>query len=174
MRDGFKVIDADRHVLEPSDLFAKYLPEKFRSRVEIKGPNQSYRRVDGELISDADRLRDATKQEDFGFTFAASKKWRETFADAGFVRHRVQLRDMDKGASRAYLPRPSHIMWRKIWTRNFPHLPRYNTLWRTTQRQRQAALWRRLVPVAGSLLVEEPNAETRAGQHLLAARQICG
>ena len=80
MRDGFKVIDADRHVLEPSDLFAKYLPEKFRSRVEIKGPNQSYRRVDGELISDADRLRDATKQEDFGFTFAASKKWRETFA----------------------------------------------------------------------------------------------
>ena len=46
MRDGFKVIDADRHVLEPSDLFAKYLPEKFRSRVDIQGPNQSYRRVD--------------------------------------------------------------------------------------------------------------------------------
>ena len=92
MRDGFKVIDADRHVLEPSDLFAKYLPEKFRSRVEIQGPNQSYRRVDGELISDADRLRDATKQEDFGFTFAASKKWRETFADALAceVRHGVQ------------------------------------------------------------------------------------
>ena len=41
MRDGFKVIDADRHVFEPTDLFAKYLPEKFRSRVEIKGPNQS-------------------------------------------------------------------------------------------------------------------------------------
>ena len=28
MRDGFKVIDADRHVLEPSDLFAKYQPGK--------------------------------------------------------------------------------------------------------------------------------------------------
>ena len=39
MRDGFKIIDADRHVLEPSDLFAKYLPEKFRSRVDIQGPN---------------------------------------------------------------------------------------------------------------------------------------
>ena len=50
MRDGFKVIDADRHVLEPTDLFAKYLPEKFRGRVEIKGPNQSYRLVDGEKI----------------------------------------------------------------------------------------------------------------------------
>ena len=33
MRDGFKVIDADRHVLEPSDLFANYLPAKFRDRV---------------------------------------------------------------------------------------------------------------------------------------------
>jgi len=30
MRDGFKVIDADRHVLEPSDMFDRYLPERFR------------------------------------------------------------------------------------------------------------------------------------------------
>ena len=37
MRDGFKVIDADRHVLEPSDLFANYLPAKFRARVRIEG-----------------------------------------------------------------------------------------------------------------------------------------
>src|SRR6516165_9108169 len=41
MKDGFKVIDADRHVLEPSDLFARYLPAKFRDRVRIEGPNQS-------------------------------------------------------------------------------------------------------------------------------------
>jgi len=60
MRDGFKVIDADRHVLEPSDLFEKYLPEKFRSRVEIRGPNQSYRLVDGEKISGDDYLVVAT------------------------------------------------------------------------------------------------------------------
>jgi hypothetical protein len=72
MKDGFKVIDADRHVLEPSDLFETYLPEKFRSRVQIKDPNQSYR-VDGEKISDADKLRDASKQEDVGFTFGGSE-----------------------------------------------------------------------------------------------------
>ncbi len=30
MKDGFKVIDADRHILEPTDLYQKYLPEKFR------------------------------------------------------------------------------------------------------------------------------------------------
>jgi hypothetical protein len=71
MKDGFKVIDADRHVLEPSDLFEKYLPEKFRGRVEIKGPNQTHRLVDGEKISDADKLRDTSKQEDVGLPSAA-------------------------------------------------------------------------------------------------------
>ena len=98
MKDGFKVIDADRHVLEPTDLFARYLPEKFRSRVEIKGPNQSYRLVDGEKISDADQLRDVTKQEDFGFTFGASKRWRETFAEALAAKFdpASNVRDMDK------------------------------------------------------------------------------
>ena len=30
MKDGFKVIDADRHILEPSDLYQRYLPEKFK------------------------------------------------------------------------------------------------------------------------------------------------
>jgi hypothetical protein len=70
MRDGFKVIDADRHVLEPSDLFEKYLPAKFRNRVKIEGPNQSFRFIDGEPISDANKLRDTTKQQDYGFTFA--------------------------------------------------------------------------------------------------------
>ena len=33
MKDGFKVIDADRHILEPTDLYQRYLPEKFKSRV---------------------------------------------------------------------------------------------------------------------------------------------
>ena len=53
MRDGFQVIDADRHVLEPSDLFDRYLPERFRGRVRVEGPNQSRRFVDGERISDS-------------------------------------------------------------------------------------------------------------------------
>ena len=39
MKDGFKVIDADRHILEPSDLYQKYLPEKFKKRVHLAGPN---------------------------------------------------------------------------------------------------------------------------------------
>src|ERR1041384_7944649 len=35
MKDGFKVIDADRHILEPTDLYQKYLPEKFKHRVRF-------------------------------------------------------------------------------------------------------------------------------------------
>ena len=55
MKDGFKVIDADRHVLEPSDLYQKYLPEKFRGRVRLEGPNQTVRMVDGKPVSDSER-----------------------------------------------------------------------------------------------------------------------
>ena len=65
MRDGFKVIDADRHVLEPSDLYARYLPERFRERVRVDGPNQTLRLVDGEPVSDSDR-RPGRAAEDFG------------------------------------------------------------------------------------------------------------
>ncbi len=117
MKDGFKVIDADRHVLEPTDLFAKFLPEKFRSRVEIKGPNQSFRLVDGEKISDADKLRNATQQEDYGFTFGASKRWRETFADALAAKFdpASNVRDMDKEGVDFGVLFPTvglYIMWR--------------------------------------------------------------
>lgn len=38
MRDGFKVIDADRHVLEPSDWFEKYLPARFSRPGEGRRP----------------------------------------------------------------------------------------------------------------------------------------
>ena len=47
MKDGFKVIDADRHILEPTDLYQNYLPEKFKNRVRLAGPNQTVREVDG-------------------------------------------------------------------------------------------------------------------------------
>src|SRR5437764_8194761 len=57
MRDGFLVVDADRHVMEPSDLWDRYLPEAFKGRVQITGPTQGGRYVDGRQVSDAFRLR---------------------------------------------------------------------------------------------------------------------
>ena len=116
MRDGFKVIDSDRHVLEPSDLFDRYLPERFRGRVRIEGPNQTGRFVDGEPISDAHR-RPGRKQEDFGFIFAGSRRWRETFSDAlaaGFD-PASNLHDMEREGIDLSVLFPTlglYIMWR--------------------------------------------------------------
>src|ERR1044072_1206123 len=64
MRDNFKVIDADRHVLEPTDLYEKYLPAKFRGRVKIEGPNQSRRSIDGG--ADFRRRPDASRRQTGG------------------------------------------------------------------------------------------------------------
>ena len=117
MRDGFKVIDADRHVLEPTDLFAKYLPEKFRHRVEIEGPNQSRRFVDGELISDADRLAIPPSRRILVLPLAAPnvgarpspKRWRRNSMRASNVR------DMDREGVDISVLFPTlglYIMWR--------------------------------------------------------------
>ena len=120
MRDGFRVIDADRHILEPSDLFDRYLAARFRGRVRIEGPNQSGRFVDDELISDSQRLpRQVTGEasEDFGVIFAGSKRWREVFADAlaaGFD-PASNVRDMDREGVDLGVLFPTlglYIMWR--------------------------------------------------------------
>jgi len=116
MRDGFKIIDADRHVLEPSSLFDRYLPQRFRGRVKVEGPNQTSRFVDGEPISDSHR-RPNRPPEDFGYIFAGSKRWRETFADAlaaGFD-PASNLRDMDREGVDLSVLFPTlglYIMWR--------------------------------------------------------------
>ncbi len=116
MKDGFKVIDSDRHILEPSDLYARYLPEKFRSRVRVEGPNQSVRCVDGEPVSDSDR-RPGRAMQDYGYIFASSQRWRETFADALAAKFdpASNLRDMDREGIDVSVLFPTlglYIMWR--------------------------------------------------------------
>ena len=99
------------------DLFEKYLPAKFRGRVKIEGPNQSRRAIDGEPISDADKMRPTVKQEDYGFTFGASKRWRETFAEALAAKFDAasNVRDMDREGVDVSVLFPTlglYIMWR--------------------------------------------------------------
>ena len=116
MKDGFKVIDADRHILEPTDLYQNYLPEKFKHRVRLAGPNQTVREVDGKPVSDS-ALRPARKSEDFGYIFSSSKRGRECFADA--YAHKFDpasnLRDMDREGIDVSVLFPTiglYIMWR--------------------------------------------------------------
>ena len=99
MRDGFMVIDADRHVMEPSDLWDRYLPEAFRGRVHVGGPTQGVRMVDGTPVSDSFRFRGPSEPwEETAPIFSGSPRYREAFADAlaaGF-NPESNLRDMDR------------------------------------------------------------------------------
>ena len=116
MRDGFAVIDADRHLIEPSDLWDRYMEPRFRGRVKILGPGQSRRLVDGKPVSDADELR-ATPQKDYGWSFAGSENYRRVFADAyesGF-NAASNLRDMDREGVDVSVLFPTlglYIIWR--------------------------------------------------------------
>jgi predicted TIM-barrel fold metal-dependent hydrolase len=116
MKDGFKVIDADRHILEPSDLYQKYLPEKFKGRVRLAGPNQTVREVDGKPVSDS-ALRPGREMTDYGYIFSSSKRWRECFADAYANKFdpASNIRDMEREGIDVSVLFPTiglYIMWR--------------------------------------------------------------
>lgn len=42
MKHGFKVFDADAHVIYPKDLWQRYLPEKFRDRIGLRQPIEGW------------------------------------------------------------------------------------------------------------------------------------
>ena len=116
MKDGFKVIDADRHILEPSDLYQRYLPEKFKGRVRLEGPNQTVREVDGKPVSDS-ALRPGREMTDYGYIFSSSKRWRECFADAYANKFdpASNIRDMEREGIDVSVLFPTiglYIMWR--------------------------------------------------------------
>ena len=63
MKNGYRIIDSDMHIMEPPDLFDRYLDPKFKDRVSVPiGPEGRPTRgwaagmieIDGLLISDAD------------------------------------------------------------------------------------------------------------------------
>jgi len=94
-------VDADRHIIEPKDLFDRYLEPAFRGRVRFEGPQQSYRYVDNELVSDAFKLPDVKESEAKGEgkqIFGGDKRYETAFREAiaaGFDA-RSNLNDMDK------------------------------------------------------------------------------
>src|SRR5262249_56716695 len=63
MKDGLRFVDSDMHIMEPPDLFERYLDPKFKDRVSVpvnsqgkpyRGPAAGLIVVDGQQISDAD------------------------------------------------------------------------------------------------------------------------
>ncbi len=101
MHNGFFVIDADRHIMEPSDLLDRYLEPEFKGRVRISGPFQSRRYIDGRSVSDSDQLpRDRAYIDEAmsAALFTEDPLYQSVFADG--VAHGFDpvsnLRDMDR------------------------------------------------------------------------------
>jgi hypothetical protein len=42
VKHGFKVFDADAHVIYPKDLWQRYLPERFRDRIGLRQPIEGW------------------------------------------------------------------------------------------------------------------------------------
>lgn len=101
MKDGFAVIDADRHIMEPSDLWERYMDPAYRGRVQILGPGQGRRMVDGELVSDASRPPGpgtAQSYQQFERMFSNDQRYRAVFGEALEAGYdpASNLRDMDR------------------------------------------------------------------------------
>jgi len=121
MKDGFRVIDADRHIIEPSDLFDRYLDAPFRGRVQIGGRMQTRRLVDGVPVSDADRLPRAADAlddpEEKLAIFSEDRQYLATFGHtvaAGFS-PAANLADMDREGVDVGVHFPTiglYIIWR--------------------------------------------------------------
>ena len=101
MKNGFRVVDADRHIMEPDEIWERYLEPPFRGRVQILGPGQGRRLVDGQPVSDS--LREPGEAEvrrfrEYGKMFSGDPQYRAVFRDAldaGFDAA-SNLRDMDR------------------------------------------------------------------------------
>ncbi len=109
MNGSFRVIDADRHIIEPADLWDRYLDGPFRGRVTADGER---RLVDGRPVMAAPAGHPLDQK------LAASRQdlYKEVFADAvtsGFDAA-SNVRDMDREGVDVAVHFPStglHIMW---------------------------------------------------------------
>ncbi len=111
MKGSFRVVDADRHVIEPPWLWDKYLPAEYRGRVKAEG----YRRtLDGRPFSTADAGANSwvSKSSFFG----SRDEYRRVFADP--IEHEFDshsnLRSMDREGIDLAVHFPTYglyIMW---------------------------------------------------------------
>src|SRR4051794_19074216 len=97
MNGGFAVVDADRHVREPDDLWDRYLEPAFRERVAI-APECSQGFMDGQPVLTPAARAVPTSRADIVRGAFEDALYRRVFADA--VAHDYDaasnLRDMDR------------------------------------------------------------------------------
>jgi len=112
MKDGYRVIDADRHVIEPPSVWDSYLEAPYRGRVQGDG---NIRRVDGVPYSTTDPLVDTwVRNAQF---FGAKEAFNQVFADG--VENKFDaasnLRAMDREGIDISVHFPTYGLY-AIWT----------------------------------------------------------
>jgi uncharacterized protein len=108
MKDGFRVLDADRHIMEPEDLYDRYLEPPFKGRVHIS-PGRRERLVDGRPVSD-------NVQAPSGGGMTLAQGYREAYPEAVAANFDAasNLHDMDREGVDVAVLFPTlglYIMW---------------------------------------------------------------
>ena len=97
MKDGLRFVDSDMHIMEPPDLFDRYLDPKFKDRVvtpvgadgrPARGPSGSIY-IDGIPISDSD-LQQHRKRVKAGRTDTSQPLSGSRLADTGRLEFAIQ------------------------------------------------------------------------------------
>jgi hypothetical protein len=183
MRDRFKVIDADRHVLEPSDLFANYLPAQFRDHVPSRAPTSrgvplTVNRFPTRTRCGRERSRKTTGSP------LVLKGWRETFADALAAKFDAasNVRDMDREGVDVSVLFPTHWSVHHVAQQPRPgtqrgHLPWHSfpgspTIVATTLNVSTVSPSFRCRIRNGPWRAKACQREAWIGGHLLAAQQV--
>jgi predicted TIM-barrel fold metal-dependent hydrolase len=115
MHNGFKVFDADAHVIEPKDLWERFLDKKFKDRVSWKQPFEGMDRfrpvtVDGRYTQSHKTLY-GRQQEAVGWTTDEMRKRFGDVIDRQFDGPSVAAAMKREGVDLAVLYGPGYDMW---------------------------------------------------------------
>ena len=115
MRDGFKIFDADAHVVEPKNLWERFLDERYQSRVSWKQPFEGMDRfrpatVDGRYTQSHKTLY-GRQQEAVRWTTEAMREKYGEVVDKGFDGASVAESAKVEGVDTMVLYGPGYDMW---------------------------------------------------------------
>jgi hypothetical protein len=124
-KNGFKILDSDMHVMEPPDLWERYIDSKFKARAPRGVTSSNVRDLRMVYPDGRDWARTTTRQNDSarGHNFERNQAIYRSDAERGWTPE-VQLEAMDtEGIDVAVLIQHAGCArwWSKTW---MPSLPR--------------------------------------------------
>ncbi len=115
MRNGFKVFDADAHVVYPADLWSRYLDKKYASRIGRKQPIPGFETYNPVTVDDRftqhDTILYGRFQELIGWTAEDMEKQYGECVSAGFTGDTVAKALALDGVDLCVIYGPEYDMW---------------------------------------------------------------